>query len=109
MIARSLGLYTYSTHPRGSVVHTAFLAEALHDAGWDVTVYALAKAGAALYRPLRAPLRLVPAALVRLRRQELAAFVRAHGRHHDLHHAQDCLTATALLDLRDAGWPGRVV
>ncbi len=107
----SLGLYTYSTQPRGSVVHTAFLAEALRQAGWDVTTYALDKEGAGFYRPLRAPLRLVPAApapqttaqLVRLRRGELAAFVRRQALHHDLHHAQDCLTATALLDLRDQG------
>ena len=50
----SVGLCTYSTAPRGSVVHTASLADALTDAGWKVTVYALDKDGGGFYRPLRA-------------------------------------------------------
>jgi len=118
--ARSLGLYTYSTQPRGSVVHAAYLAEALHEAGWDVTLYALEKDRSGFFRPLSAPLCLVPASatppttaeLVQVRRRELADFVRRHALHHDLHHAQDCLTATALLDLRDRGhrlWVVRTV
>ena len=59
----SVGLFTYSTLPRGSVVHTAQLADALVDAGWDVTVYALDKDGRGFFRPLRARLRLVPITL----------------------------------------------
>ena len=43
----AVGLFTYSTVPRGSVVHTAYLADALADAGVDVTVFALDKDGAA--------------------------------------------------------------
>ena len=39
----SVGLFTYSTLPRGSVVHTACVADALQDAGCQVTVYALDK------------------------------------------------------------------
>ena len=42
----AVGLFTYSTAPRGSVVHTAHLADALADAGVDVTVFALDKDGA---------------------------------------------------------------
>jgi glycosyltransferase-like protein len=103
----SVGLFTYSTQPRGSVVHTTYLAEALHDAGWDVTVYALDKDGRGLFRPLSAPVCLVPAgpapdstvALVHQRAAELTAFLTARGRRHDLYHAQDCLTANALLGL----------
>jgi glycosyltransferase-like protein len=103
----SLGLFTYSTHPRGSVVHTAYLADALQAAGWDVTVYALDKDGRGFFRPLRARLCLVPAwpapvstaALVRQRATELTAYLRTDGRKHDLYHAQDCLTANALLEL----------
>ena len=57
----SVGLFTYSTLPRGSVVHTANLADALHDAGVDVTVYALDKDRRGFYRPLRARLTLVAA------------------------------------------------
>jgi glycosyltransferase-like protein len=109
----SIGLFTYSTLPRGSVVHTAHLAEALTRAGHDVTVYALDKDGRGFYRPLRADaqLRLVPASpappttaeLVRVRSAELAAFLARHGGAHDVHHAQDCLSASGLLAARAAG------
>jgi glycosyltransferase-like protein len=109
----SLGLYTYSTLPRGSVVHTAHLADALHDAGWDVTVYALDKDGRGFFRPLRARLRLVPATpappttaeLVRVRAAELADYLLLHDVRHDLHHAEDCLVASGLLAARAAGHP----
>ncbi|HET6150211.1 MAG TPA: MSMEG_0565 family glycosyltransferase [Polyangia bacterium] len=111
----SIGLFTYSTLPRGSVVHTAYLAEALAEAGHDVTVYALDKDGRGFFRPLRAGvhLRLVPAApapaltaaLVRQRASELAVFLARHGGDHDLCHAQDCLSASGLLAARASGLP----
>jgi glycosyltransferase-like protein len=117
--APRLALFTYSAQPRGSVVHTAHLADALHDAGWAVTVYALDKDGRGFFRALRADLHLIPAgpapsstaALVRQRRQELVAHLAGDGgllpgttvAQHDIYHAQDCLTATALLDLRAHG------
>ncbi len=107
----SIGLYTYSTLPRGSVVHTACLADALVDLGYDVTVYALDKDARGFFRPLRARLRLVPAgrapsstaALVRQRSDELASYLIAHGEAHDVHHAQDCLSAAGLLAARALG------
>ncbi|BBZ27102.1 glycosyl transferase family 1 [Mycolicibacterium madagascariense] len=40
-----VALLTYSTKPRGGVVHTLNLAEALAEAGIDVTVWSLARAG----------------------------------------------------------------
>jgi glycosyltransferase-like protein len=106
----SVGLYTYSTLPRGSVVHTAALADALADAGCDVTVHALSKDGRGFFRPLRARLELVAtgpappstAALVRLRAWELAEHIAARGLH-DIHHAEDCLTANGLLEARAQG------
>jgi glycosyltransferase-like protein len=109
--ALSIGLYTYSTLPRGSVVHTANLADALHDAGCQVTVYALDKDGRGFFRPLRASLCLVPASptpastaeLVRTRAQELADHVMRLGASHDIHHAEDCLTASGLLELGSRG------
>jgi glycosyltransferase-like protein len=101
----SVGLFTYSTVPRGSVVHTAQLSDALADAGWDVTVYALDKDGRGFFRPLRAKLRLVPAgpapattaALVQQRAGELAAYLDRHPSPHEIHHAEDCLSASGLL------------
>jgi glycosyltransferase-like protein len=107
----SVGLFTYSTLPRGSVVHTASLADALHDAGCDVTVYALDKERRGFFRPLRAKLCLVPASptpettaeLVRVRSTELADFLAARGTTHDVFHAEDCLTASALLEHKARG------
>lgn len=103
----SIAFYTYASQPRGSVVHTASLADALHDAGHDVHVYALDK-GTGFYRPLRARLHLIPAgaappdvsALVDQRRREFVDYLLPLSARHDIHHAQDCLAASALLDLR---------
>ena len=108
----SVGLYTYSTLPRGSVVHTAHLAEALAEAGCDVTVYALDKDGRGFFRPLRgARLRLIPAAatpastadLVRLRAGEMAAYLDRHAPAHDVDHGEDCLSTSGLLAARAHG------
>ena len=58
----SVGMLTYSTKPRGSVVHAICLAEALTARGLDVTLYALTKAGDGFFRPVRCKTRLIPAA-----------------------------------------------
>jgi glycosyltransferase-like protein len=110
-VTLSVGLFTYSTLPRGSVVHTANLADALHDAGADVTVYALDKDNRGFFRPLRARLALVPASptpsstaeLVRTRATELADHLARVAPEHDVYHAEDCLTANGLLELRSRG------
>ena len=112
----SVGIFTYSTVPRGSVVHAAALADALVDAGWDSTLYALDKDGRGFFRPLRADLCLVPAApapattaaLVRQRADELAEFL-ARERSHDIYHAQDCLTANGLVTAISRGLSAPVV
>jgi hypothetical protein len=53
MRSLSIALLTYSTKPRGSVVHTLSLAEALAEAGQEVTVWALGRGGDhAFFRPL---------------------------------------------------------
>jgi glycosyltransferase-like protein len=112
----NVGIFTYSTVPRGSVVHAAALADALHDAGCDTTLYALDKDGRGFFRPLRAAVCLVPAApapvttaaLVRQRAQELADFLARARPGHDLYHAQDCLTANGLVTAVDRGAPWTV-
>jgi glycosyltransferase-like protein len=101
----SIGMFTYSTKPRGSVVHAASLAEALVTAGHDVTLYALAKAGAAFFRPVSCALDLIAAgeapaangALVRQRIDEFVTGFNDRPMDHDVFHAQDCLAASALL------------
>lgn len=105
----SIGMFTYSTQPRGSVVHAAHVADALTASGCPVVLYALHKGGGFFRHASAAEIVLVPAApgpseggtaaLVAQRQHELAAFWAQHGRAHDLWHAQDCLTANALLAL----------
>lgn len=104
----SIGIFTYSTKPRGSVVHAACLAEALTARGHDVTLYALAKAGDRLFRELggavaympAAPAPAEPEALIAQRIREVAAGVRVTARRHDLYHAEDCLVASGLLSVK---------
>ncbi len=101
----SVGVFTYSTKPRGSVVHAAALVEALTRLGHDATLYALHKDGEGFYRPLHAKLALIPArpapggtdALVLQRTEELAAFLRSARTAHHVFHAEDCLVASGLL------------
>lgn len=106
----SIGMFTYSTRPRGSVVHAGHLAEALATAGHDVTLYALDKDGGGFFRSLRVPFVRVPAlpaptdsdALVSQRISEVRTYMlQVKPRHHVLH-AQDCLVASGLLAARAA-------
>jgi glycosyltransferase-like protein len=101
----NVGIFTYSVKPRGSVVHAACLAEALEAEGANVTLYALAKNGDGFFRPLRSRLVLLPAGpapadpdrLIAQRIAEVHAGLRAVGARHDVYHAEDCLTASALV------------
>jgi glycosyltransferase-like protein len=100
-----IALLTYSTRPRGGVVHTLALAEALTAAGQDVTVWSLARGGdEAFFRPVdpRVRLRLVPVADIegeplgpRVRRSIDALAAAFEPDAHDVVHAQDCITANA--------------
>src|SRR6186713_549562 len=95
----SVGIFTYSTKPRGSVVHAACLAEALQRRGAQVRLYALSKTGDGFFRPLSCPIQLIPAqlaasevdALIRQRIAEFRQGIRALGVKHDICHAEDCL------------------
>ncbi|PVZ08510.1 MSMEG_0565 family glycosyltransferase [Actinomycetospora cinnamomea] len=104
-----IALLTYSTKPRGGVVHTLALAEAFARAGHDVTVWALARGGdTGFFRPVSADVdvRLVAVPEVDgeavgeriLRSISLlaAAFGASPALPYDVVHAQDCLTANAV-------------
>jgi glycosyltransferase-like protein len=101
----SIGIFTYSTKPRGSVVHAAYLAEALQRAGAETTLYALSKAGGGFYRPVSCAVRLIPAqaapsemdALIRQRVAEFQHGIEQHQPRHSICHAEDCLAANALV------------
>ncbi|MEV1292478.1 MSMEG_0565 family glycosyltransferase [Pseudonocardia sp. NPDC049635] len=99
-------LSTYSTKPRGGVVHTLALAEALACAGHDVAVYSLARGGdTGFFRPVdpRVRVHLVPvpdldgetvgARILRSIDLLAEALSRAPGT--EIRHAQDCLSANA--------------
>jgi glycosyltransferase-like protein len=110
-------LVSYSTKPRGGVVHTLSLAEAMVDAGMPVRVVSLGDPAAGFFRPVRAPYMLIPArepaaildervfdSIDALERglSEIADEV-------DILHTQDCISARAAARVRDAGAGVRVV
>ncbi|MFD3588391.1 MSMEG_0565 family glycosyltransferase [Streptomyces sp. NPDC058683] len=101
-----IALLTYSTKPRGGVVHTLALAEALAALGEDVTVWTLGRGGdAGFFRPVSPAVRvrLVPFAdgpagetvgerVLRSIATLREAFDPAP---YDIVHAQDCISANA--------------
>ncbi|WP_445262939.1 MSMEG_0565 family glycosyltransferase [Pseudokineococcus sp. 1T1Z-3] len=103
-----VALSTYSTRPRGGVVHTLALAEALARRGHDVTVWTLARGGdAGFFRPVDPAVRVVAVPFPTLDGEDVGARVvrsidvlrrsfaeRARG--DDVVHAQDCISANAL-------------
>lgn len=103
-----IALFTYSTKPRGSVIHTLELAEALHHLGHEVCVYALDKDGQGFDYPLSCKYHPVPAqpssteidALIQQRIQEFVTELRRSPQTYDYYHAQDCISANALAILR---------
>ncbi|MGB3199275.1 MAG: MSMEG_0565 family glycosyltransferase [Nodosilinea sp.] len=118
-----IALLTYSTKLRGSVVHTLELATALTELGHSVCVYALDKDGQGFERATPAGVKLVPAqpppthltpdqaidALIRQRIQEFVDYFLAHPETYDVYHAQDCIGANALVQLRQLGRVPNVV
>ncbi|MBT0568087.1 MSMEG_0565 family glycosyltransferase [Williamsia sp. CHRR-6] len=102
----SIALITYSTKPRGGVVHTLHLAEALAAAGARVTVWSLARAGdVGFFRAVdpAVTVRLVDFPTVdgesvteRIVRsiEGMRAAVRLDD--YDIVHAQDCISANAV-------------
>ncbi|MBW4656271.1 MAG: MSMEG_0565 family glycosyltransferase [Kaiparowitsia implicata GSE-PSE-MK54-09C] len=114
-----IALFTYSTKPRGSVIHTLELAAALAALGHEVCVYALDKDGAGfshsphssqaippLYKTVLIPSLPAPRDLelvIRLRIQEFIDYLVQQPLSYDIYHAQDCITANALLALQKQG------
>lgn len=101
-----IALLTYSTKPRGGVVHTLALAEALVARGHEVEVWTLGRGDdTAFFRPVdpRVSVRVVPCPPIegegvgeRIERSIELMAVALDGRS-DIVHAQDCITANAAL------------
>lgn len=108
-----IGLLTHSVNPRGGVVHTVELAQALHAQGHDVTVFAPAADGQRLFRSIDCrfepvPVGPAPRDVVDMARSRIAAFVdhlspRLEPATFDVLHAQDGLSANALATLQQRG------
>jgi glycosyltransferase-like protein len=111
-----IALFTYSTRPRGGVVHTLELAEALSARGQRVHLFALEKPGrAGFFRPTNVPTSFIPVderldeAMGERVLRYIDAYVTfidrelARGEEYDIYHAQDCISANALVRLRRAG------
>jgi glycosyltransferase-like protein len=102
-----VALLTYSTKPRGGVVHTLALAEALAAAGQQVTVFSLGRGGdEGFFRPVDPRVRLVvppfpdvPGETVGARVLRSIALLREafslDRAPFDVVHAQDCISANA--------------
>jgi glycosyltransferase-like protein len=109
-----VALLTYSTKPRGGVVHAVELAEALHATGYPVRLISLGEPGGGFYRPVAAPTVVVPAPPVaetlegRVEACTAAlaeALPRVAGDVRILH-SQDCIAARAVGRAVRAGHPG---
>lgn len=106
-----IALFTYSTKPRGSVVHTLELARGLRQLGHHPTIFALDKDGQGFASAPGVDTRLVPAQpcdgdidrLIRQRIQELVDYLQSHWQEFDIFHAQDCIGANALTTLKQQG------
>lgn len=107
-----IALLMHSLNPRGGVVHTLELADALVAQGHEVTVIAAGRPGQSLFRATRArlsiaPLDELPAGLVPMVRARMQAVARhllsLDLRAFDVLHSQDSITANALADLQGAG------
>jgi glycosyltransferase-like protein len=104
-----VALLTYSVKPRGGVVHTLHLAEALHAAGYPVRVVALGDPAEGFFRPVQAPFTIVPAPPQLPTLEErvfasvdaLAEGLSGLAAGYPLLHAQDCISARAACRVRD--------
>lgn len=114
---RRVALVSYSTKPRGGVVHTLSLAEALVEEAMPVTVVSLGAPDEGFFRPVRAPYTLIapPAPLPTLEERVFASIAALErgladlAQDFDVLHTQDCISARAAARVRDAGADVRVV
>lgn len=129
----NIALFTYSTKPRGGVIHTLELAEALQAKGHRVCIYALDKDGIGFHRTLNCDSKLIPTKpaadrklllqrkqdyfngeaknndldpvdeIIKQRIQEFIDYLTQESEKYDIYHSQDCISSNALKILRDRG------
>jgi glycosyltransferase-like protein len=116
-VTQRVALVSYSTRPRGGVVHTLCLATALRRLGQPVHVLALGDPAAGWFTDVSVPSTIVPAPqwLPTLEERVFAAVdtladaLRDVVVGFDVLHAQDCISARAAARVRDDGAPVVVV
>jgi glycosyltransferase-like protein len=106
-----VALFTYSTQPRGGVLHALALAEALFDAGHDVMLHALSENGRGFIREPRCPFELIAsdpprgdtARYVRASIDTYVAALTGRTQGYDVYHAHDGISGNALATLVERG------
>ncbi|NUN65655.1 MSMEG_0565 family glycosyltransferase [Pseudanabaena biceps] len=106
-----IALLTYSTKPRGSVIHTLELGAALQAEGHQVCIFALDKDGLGFERHLDCDVQTILTRsapkevdqLIQQRIQEFVNYLQTVPLDYDIYHAQDCISANALAMLRSQG------
>src|SRR5919108_1864865 len=117
--ALRIAIFTYSTKPRGGVIHTLALAEHLQELGHDVHIFALGKDQHSFFRPTTVPFTLIPFGVLsddvgmdeKIKRyiESYYEFLIAHqSEPFDIYHVQDCVSANAVWRVRQEGGIGRV-
>lgn len=110
-----IAFFTYSTRPRGGVVHTLALAEHIQDLGHDVHIFALGKDEKSFFRPTSVPSTFIPCAAGkkdeplddRIQRyiDTYFQFLVDHlETSFDIYHSQDCVSANALWHASEKGF-----
>jgi len=111
MKSLKIALFTYSTKPRGGVVHTLRLAEELEHLKHTVHVYALSS-DKGFFRPLSVPHTLIPCSSEKYKNidEKVREYIRIFTEHmcsikesYDIYHSEDCISSNALLELREKG------
>lgn len=106
-----IALLTYSTKPRGGVTHTINLAESLARLGHKVHVYALST-GKGFPSEVGVPHTLIQCPVkeywgidekITDYIDTYTSYLAAEGLDYDILHAEDCISANALLNLREKG------
>lgn len=107
-----IALLTYSTKPRGGVVHTLNLAEELSRLKHRVHIYTLSTGEEGFFRQISVPHTLIPCPTpheetvdekVERYINTYSEFLVSAAKDHDIYHAEDCVSANALLNLRNQG------
>jgi glycosyltransferase involved in cell wall biosynthesis len=105
MESLKVAMLTYSTRPRGGVVHALKLAERLQALGVEITLYSLARADdpdsmKGYFREVSVPFSIFPYVwhheLITRLENMIDSYVENLPKDADIYHAQDCVGGTAL-------------